>query len=75
MEDNIKTDSTETGSEVMNCIRLAQDKIQLRGFPVTVMDISVLEQYGIFSEYHVMEDKGRPYKEARFLSTAEVIRC
>jgi hypothetical protein len=22
-----------------------------------------------------MEDKGRPYKEARFLSTAEVIRC
>jgi hypothetical protein len=50
-----------------------QDKIQLRRFPVTVMDISVLEQYGIFSEYYVMEDKARTYKGVRFLSTAEVM--
>jgi hypothetical protein len=57
----------------MNCIQLVQDIIRLRGFPVTVMDISVLEQFGFsFSEYYVIEDKGRPYNGFRFLSTVEV---
>jgi hypothetical protein len=38
-EDNIKLDLRETGTEVVNWIRLAQDRVQWRAFVNTVMNV------------------------------------
>jgi hypothetical protein len=40
-EDNIKMDFLKIGMEGMNCIRLAQDRVQCRAFVNTVMNLRV----------------------------------
>jgi hypothetical protein len=40
-KDNIKMDLRETGIDGMNCIQLAQDRVQLQDFMNTVMNLQV----------------------------------
>jgi hypothetical protein len=40
-EDNIKMDLREIGIDGMNCIRLAQDRVQWRAFMSTVINLRV----------------------------------
>jgi hypothetical protein len=43
-EDNIKMDITEMGIDVVNCIRLTQDRFQWRAFVNTVMNLRVQQR-------------------------------
>jgi hypothetical protein len=47
-EDKIKMDLREIGIDEVNWIRLAQDRVRLRVFAYTVMNLWILQESGIF---------------------------